>query len=87
VASLDGRILACNRSFERVLGCSETGKMVQQSLFMYIRNHQEIFEAMADLLKRSSMACESGDEGVSEEDAPVLFWCGQVVSSQQQEVR
>jgi PAS domain-containing protein len=87
VASLDGRILACNHSFERALGCLETGEMVQQSLFLYVRNHQEIFEAMADLLKRSSMACEMGDEGVSQEDDPILYWCGQVMTSTQQEVR
>jgi PAS domain-containing protein len=53
VASLDGTILACNESFETLMGVKKS-EILNQSMFMYIRNHQDIFEAMADLLKRSS---------------------------------
>lgn len=86
VSSLDGRILACNASFERLLGCPERGEMHQQSLFLYIRNHQEIFEAMADLLKRSSIASETGEDS-SRDNIAILYWCGQVVSSRMNSVR
>ena len=57
IASLDGRVLACNSCFEGLLGVQQD-QVFQQSMFVYIRNHQDIFEAMADLLKRSSAATE-----------------------------
>ena len=77
VCSLDGRILACNKSFESSLGVKKQD-VLQQSMFIYIRNHQDIFEAMADLLKRSSVASEAG-EGVVRA-SHLLFWCGHVMS-------
>ena len=77
VCSLDGRILACNKSFETSLGVKKD-EVLQQSMFIYIRNHQDIFEAMADLLKRSSVASEAG-EGVVRA-SHLLFWCGHVMS-------
>jgi len=77
VCSLDGRILTCNKSFESSLGVKED-EVLQQSMFIYIRNHQDIFEAMADLLKRSSVASEAG-EGVVRA-SHLLFWCGHVMS-------
>ena len=86
VSSLDGRILACNVSFERVLGVCERGQIIQQSLFLYIRNHQDIFEAMADLLKRSSVASETGEDEQYAGTELLLYWSGQVVSSKQEEV-
>lgn len=79
VCSLDGRILACNKSFETALGVKKD-EILQQSMFIYIRNHQDIFEAMADLLKRSSVASEAG-EGVVRA-SHLLFWCGHVMSLQ-----
>uniref|UniRef100_A0A7S3P4G4 BHLH domain-containing protein n=1 Tax=Amphora coffeiformis TaxID=265554 RepID=A0A7S3P4G4_9STRA len=77
VCSLDGRILTCNKSFESSLGVKQD-EVLQQSMFIYIRNHQDIFEAMADLLKRSSVASEAG-EGVVRA-SHLLFWCGHVMS-------
>jgi hypothetical protein len=50
--------------------------MKEQSLFLFIKNHQDVFEAMADLLKRSSAAVETGSS------AELLFWCGLVVTAQ-----
>jgi PAS domain-containing protein len=79
VCSLDGRILTCNESFETSLSLKKD-EILQQSMFIYIRNHQDIFEAMADLLKRSSVASEAG-EGVVRA-SHLLFWCGHVVSLQ-----
>lgn len=77
VAALDGRVLACNDAFEKLIGSSKE-EMCRHSLFMFIRNHQDLFEAMADLLKKSSAATEAGDGILTE---PSLFyWCGHIVS-------
>lgn len=84
VASLDGRVLACNESLERLFGC-EKDEMVEQSLFLYIRNHQELFEAMADLLKRSSVASETG-EGTVKHGHLLLYWCGHIISQRAEKV-
>jgi PAS domain-containing protein len=91
VASLDGRILAMNEELQELLGSSREA-MLRQSLFMFIRNHQDVFEAMADLLKRSSAAAstpeENGDADRSRSNGnPVLFWCGRVVAAASQRVR
>lgn len=82
VASLDGRILVCNSSFESLLGLNKD-RARQQSFFVFIRNHQDIFDAMADLLKRSSVASETG-EGVVVKEEHLLYWCGQVVTLRSQ---
>jgi PAS domain-containing protein len=74
VCSLDGRVLGCNSVFESSLGVKKDD-LVQQSMFVYIRNHQDIFEAMADLLKRSSAE-------VVGKASHLLFWCGHVMSLQ-----
>ena len=66
VASLDGRVLGVNSALERLFGCSK-GEMDQQSLFLFIRNHQDLFEAMADLLKRSSIANDASDSEQQEQ--------------------
>lgn len=76
IASLDGRVLSCNPPFEELLSVQKD-QLLQQSMFMYIRNHQDIFEAMADLLKRSSAASEAGD---TPKGTQLLFWCGYVIS-------
>ena len=84
VASLDGRILACNEAFEKLLAMEEAQDVANQSFFVYIRNHQDVFDAMADLLKRSSAATETGEGVVKEEH--LLYWCGRVVSLKSQQV-
>jgi PAS domain-containing protein len=83
IATLDGRVLAANEGFEDLLSCAR-GQMVDQSLFVYIRNHQEIFEAMAALLKRSSVAVETVD--VKNKEDELLYWTGEVLSPRGQKV-
>lgn len=84
VASLDGRVLACNPALEKLFG-SSSSEMEQQSLFLFVRNHQDVFEAMADLLKRSSGASDTGVEGTLK--APeLLYWCGSVYNQSMQRV-
>ena len=73
VASLDGRLLGCNERMEEVFEADE-GTLQGQSLFMHIRNHQEVFEAMASLLKRSSLSTEAATPSMPE--SSVLYWCG-----------
>ena len=83
VASLDGRMLDCNRSFEELLQ-AEPGSLKDQSFFAFIRNHQEIFQAMAGLLKQSSMQSEAGLVPPKQQD---LFWNGELVSQRNERVR
>jgi PAS domain S-box-containing protein len=83
VAALDGRVISCNATFQSLIGASKR-EMLQQSLFMFIRNHQELFEAMASLLKESSAASETG-EGTVKEQKPVR-WSGHIVTLRSQKV-
>lgn len=84
LASLDGRVLSCNPKFAESVGATHHAELVQQSLFLFIQNHQEIFEAMADLLKRSTFGADS--EEAAMQDPQLLFWCGSIVSTQDQRV-
>ena len=77
VATLDGRMLDCNQAFEDLLQV-ESGSLKDQSFFSFIRNHQEIFHAMAALLKQSSMESETGLEPKPGQEQ--LFWNGDLVS-------
>jgi PAS domain-containing protein len=79
VASLDGRVLACNEALERLLGCTQR-EMMEQSLFLFIRNHQEVFEAMAELLKRSSLGAETGELPPPDNPKQLLYWCGTIMA-------
>jgi PAS domain S-box-containing protein len=83
VAALDGRVISCNATFQSLIGASKR-EMLQQSLFMFIRNHQELFEAMAGLLKEASGASETG-EGTVKEQKPV-HWSGHIVTLRSQKV-
>jgi PAS domain-containing protein len=51
IAALDGRILECNTEFQTLLGFSRRDDLMKQSLFNLVRNHQDIFRAMAQMLK------------------------------------
>jgi PAS domain-containing protein len=51
IAALDGRILECNTEFQTLLGYSRREELLKQSLFNLVRNHQDIFRAMAQMLK------------------------------------
>ena len=89
VASLDGRILYTNHGLEQYFG-ARCKDMEEQSLFLYIRNHQDVFEAMADILRRSSIACETGEQSGGRQQQQVqelLFWCGPITSHQNSQVR
>lgn len=76
VASIDGRILACNRELETVLECPRE-EIERQSLFTLVQNHQEIFEAMAELLKRAD-ALSNGS--LKADPVQLLYWSGRVVT-------
>lgn len=83
VASLDGRVLSCNSAFELLL-CVRKDDIIEQSMFMYIRNHQDLFEAMADLLKRTSEMQQQAESLSSSSSPPPpqsqLCWCGHVIT-------
>lgn len=76
VASIDGRILACNKELESILDCSRD-QIERQSLFTLVQNHQEIFEAMAELLKRAD-ALSNGS--LTADPVQLLYWSGGVMT-------
>ena len=87
VATLDGRIIAANNEFELLLNPNyDTAPMKDQSFFVFIRNHQDMFEAMAAILKQSTASIDRG-EGTVTKSPNLLFWHGQVVSSRNEIVR
>jgi len=51
IAALDGRILECNTEFQSLLGYHMREELLKQSLFNLVHNHQDIFQAMAQMLK------------------------------------
>ena len=51
IAALDGRILECNTEFQTLLGFPDREDVLKQSLFNLVQNHQDIFRAMAQMLK------------------------------------
>ena len=51
IAALDGRILECNTEFQSLLGYTTHEDLLKQSLFNLVHNHQDIFRAMAQMLK------------------------------------
>jgi len=82
VASIDGRILACNKELENILECPRE-QIERQSLFTMVQNHQEIFEAMAELLKRAD-ALSKGT--VTADPVQLLYWSGQVLTPAEKKV-
>jgi len=78
IAALDGRILDCNSEFMVVLGFAQD-ELLKQSLFNLVQNHQDIFRAMAEMLK-----CAEEAAGVVETPESAAktsrFWNGPVVS-------
>jgi len=62
IAALDGRILECNTEFQSLLGYTTREDLLKQSLFNLVHNHQDIFRAMAQMLKTAEeppVACRS----------------------------
>lgn len=82
VASIDGRILACNKELEKILDCPRD-QIERQSLFTLVKNHQEIFEAMAELLKRAD-ALSNGS--LKADPIQLLYWSGRVVTPDEKKV-
>ena len=82
VASIDGRILACNKELENILNCPRD-QIERQSLFTLVQNHQEIFEAMAELLKRAD-ALSNGS--LKADPVQLLYWSGRVVTPGEKKV-
>jgi PAS domain-containing protein len=76
VAALDGRIMECNPEFQILLGFPRDD-LLKQSLFNLVRNHQDIFRAMAEMLKGAERP-NTGQETV--QDWKNRFWSGDVIS-------
>lgn len=76
VAALDGRIMECNPEFQILLGFPRED-LLKQSLFNLVRNHQDIFRAMAEMLKGAERPT-TGKETV--QDLKNRFWSGDVMS-------
>jgi Helix-loop-helix DNA-binding domain len=55
LVSLDGHIVTSNNEFERLLNPQypQASSLANQSLFVHVRNHGDVFHAMEDLLKQS----------------------------------
>jgi PAS domain-containing protein len=86
IAALDGRILECNVEFQNILGYSSREDLWKQSLFNLVHNHQDIFRAMAQMLKtaeeptpKSASASSSGANGAGNNSMD-RFWTGPVTS-------
>lgn len=88
LTSLDGNVLATNEEFEVLMNPNYNSKtsMKDQSFFVFIRNHQDIFEAMSALLKQSTASLESGEETTTLPEQ-LLFWRGQIVTVENETVR
>jgi PAS domain-containing protein len=85
IAALDGRILECNPEFELFLGFPREDLM-KHSLFNLIQNHQDIFRAMAEMLKFA----EEEPLGIGR-DSPSsgpnnCVWSGPVISKRDTQV-
>lgn len=77
IAALDGRILESNVQLELLLQTSQD-EMKRQSLFSLVRNHQDIYKAMATMLESAGemdMASSSASSNVNHG-----HWSGPVIS-------
>jgi PAS domain-containing protein len=84
IAALDGRILECNPGFQLLLG-TEREDLLKQSLFNLVRNHQDIFRAMAEMLK----VAEEPANGTTPATPNIKnrYWSGPVISKRDTKVR
>lgn len=83
IAALDGRILECNSEFNMLLRFKRDD-LLKQSLFNLVRNHQDIFRAMAQMLKCAEEPLSIG--GTSEQAASNRHWSGPIVSKRDKQV-
>jgi len=87
IAALDGRILECNEEFQNLLGYPAREDLLKQSLFNLVHNHQDIFKAMAQMLKTAeeptpNSATTNATAGGANENTMDKFWTGPVTSKQ-----
>lgn len=75
IASLDGRIIECNPEFQELIGFQKAD-LLKQSLFNLVKNHQDIFRAMAEMLKVAEVPGEAASFALKNR-----FWSGEVVSN------
>jgi Helix-loop-helix DNA-binding domain len=87
LASLDGTILASNRAFEeRFNPIHFQSCMTSQSLFAYVRNHQELYEALSALLEQSMPLLPNLLKVTNHhKDAPI-YWQGRLQTTQNEMV-
>jgi PAS domain-containing protein len=64
IAALDGRILECNTEFQSLLGYTTHEDLLKQSLFNLVHNHQDIFRAMAQMLKTAEDSKSSSNTNI-----------------------
>ena len=86
IAALDGRILECNTEFQNLLGFSVREDLLKQSLFNLVHNHQDIFRAMAKMLKTAEEptpknTTTNASKG-ADDNSMDRFWTGHVTSKQ-----
>mmetsp|Transcript_539 Transcript_539/g.1264 ORF Transcript_539/g.1264 Transcript_539/m.1264 type:complete len:663 (-) Transcript_539:275-2263(-) len=90
IAALDGRILECNVEFQNLLGYTVREELLKQSLFNLVHNHQDIFRAMAQMLKtaeeptpkNNNTNAASGAPNGANDNTLDRFWTGPVTSKQ-----
>ena len=83
IASLDGRILECNSEFQMLLGFPKD-ELMKQSLFNLVRNHQDVFRAMAQMLKTAEEPLVTVPTKELEKQR---HWSGPVISTRDRKVR
>ncbi len=88
IAALDGRILECNVEFQNLLGYTVREELLKQSLFNLVHNHQDIFRAMAQMLKTAeeptpkNTAANAASGASANDNSLDRFWTGPVTSKQ-----
>ena len=86
IAALDGRILECNSEFQLLLGFPQE-ELLRQSLFNLVRNHQDIFRAMAEMLKFAEDPHNANGASSTSMAPKNCYWSGPVVSKRDVKVR
>ena len=81
IAALDGRILDCNNEFENILGYSKE-ELLKHSLFTVMQNHEEVYEAMGEMLKADDITLGQ-DLVETNEEKPPMYWSGVVGQTHQ----
>lgn len=86
IAALDGRILECNVEFQNLLGYTAREELLKQSLFNLVHNHQDIFRAMAQMLKTAEEPTPKNTAATATSganDDAGRYWTGLVMTAKQ----